>query len=217
MTIRLVLADDHPLVLKGLELLFSTELDFTVLDCCTDGEQVLRAVRRCRPDILVLDLRMPEKDGLTVLRSLRQEALSVKAVILTADINEEDALEAIRLGVGGVVLKEMAPQLLVRCLRKVYAGEQWLEKHSFSRALHRMLQREAGIQQIVELLTPREIELARLVARGFNNREIAKLIYISEGTVKVHLHRIYAKLGVKNRVALVLYAQEKGLTDRKLA
>ena len=104
MPIRLVLADDHPLVLKGLELLFATEPDFTILDCCADGEQALRAARRRQPDILVLDLKMSKKDGLTVLRELRQENQPVKAVILTASLDDEEALEAIRLGVRGVVL-----------------------------------------------------------------------------------------------------------------
>lgn len=211
MPIRLVLADDHPLVLKGLELLFSTQPDFTVLAYCVSGEQALQAVRQHQPDILVLDLRIPDKDGLTVLWELRQENHPVKAVILTASLAEEDLLEAMRLGVRGVVLKEMAPQLLIQCLRKVHAGEQWLEKRSCGRALDRMLQREAGMQQITHLLTPKEIDLVRLVAKGLDNRQVADALHINEGTVKVHLHHIYEKLGVRNRVELTLYVQQKGL------
>lgn len=211
MPISLVLADDHPLILNGLELLLSTEPDFTVLAYCTDGEQVLQAVRRQAPDILVLDLRMPKKDGWTVLRELREENPSLKSVILTAEINESEALEALRLGVRGVMLKEMAPRMLLQCLRKVHAGEVWLERCSFGHALGRILQREDHLRQIVETLTLREITLIRLVAQGLNNRKIADDLHIEEGTVKVHLHHIYTKLGVKNRVALTLYAQEKGL------
>jgi DNA-binding NarL/FixJ family response regulator len=211
MTIRLVLADDHPLVIKGLELLFATEPDFAVLAYCADGEQALQAVRQLTPDILVLDLRLPGQDGLAVLRELRRENQPVKVVILTGELSEEEALEAIRLGVRGVVLKEMAPQLLLQCLRKVQAGEAWLEKRSFGRALDRMLEREAGMRQVAGLLTPREIELVRLVAKGLDNRRIADALYISEGTVKVHLHHVFAKLGIRNRLALTLYAQEKGI------
>ena len=211
MPIRLVLADDHPLVLKGLELLFATEPDFTILDCCADGEQALRAVRRHQPDILVLDLRMSKKDGLTVLRELQQENQPVKAVILTGELSEEEALEAIRLGVRGVVLKEMAPHFLLQCLCKVQAGEAWLEKRSISHVLDRMLWCEAGMRQVADLLTPREIDLVRLVVKGLNNRQVADSLHINEGTVKVHLHHIYEKLGVRNRVELTLYAQEKGL------
>jgi DNA-binding NarL/FixJ family response regulator len=157
MTIRLVLADDHPLVLKGLELLFATEPDFAVLAYCADGVQALQAVRQHTPDILVLDLRLPGQDGLAVLRELKREKLPVKVVILTGALDEEELLEAIRLGVRGVVLKEMAPQLLLQSLRKVHAGEVWLEKRSFGRALDRMLEREAGMRQVAGLLTPREI------------------------------------------------------------
>jgi DNA-binding NarL/FixJ family response regulator len=211
MPISLILADDHPLVLKGLELLLSTEPDFTVLAYCTDGEQVLQAVRRQAPDILVLDLNMPKKDGRMVLRELRLEQPSLKTVLLTATLSEDEALDAIRLGVRSMVLKEMAPQLLIECLRKVQAGEEWLEKRSFRRALGRMLQREDHLRQALETLTLREIALTRLVASGLTNQQIADELHISEGTVKVHLHHIYAKLGLRNRVGLTLYAQEKGL------
>lgn len=211
MPITLVLADDHPLVLSGLELLFSAEPDFAVLAYCSSGEQVLRKVHQHLPDILMLDLRLPDKNGLVVLRELAEESLPVKVVLLTGQLDDEEAFEAIRLGVRGVVLKEMGPQLLLQCLRKVHAGEQWLEKNSFGRVMEKMLRREAVIQQIIGLLTPREIELVRLVGRGLDNQEIAESLYISEGTVKVHLHHIYGKLGVKNRVSLALYAQTKGL------
>lgn len=211
MPISLILADDHPLVLKGLELLLSTEPDFTVLAYCADGEQVLQAVRRQAPDILVLDLNMPKKDGRMVLRELRLEQPSLKTVLLTATLSEDEALDAIRLGVRSMVLKEMAPQLLIECLRKVQAGEEWLEKRSFRRALGRMLQREDHLRQALETLTLREIALTRLVASGLTNQQIADELHISEGTVKVHLHHIYAKLGLRNRVGLTLYAQEKGL------
>jgi DNA-binding NarL/FixJ family response regulator len=105
----------------------------------------------------------------------------------------------------------MAPELLIQCLRKVHSGEIWLEKRSTGYALAKLLRQEAGTQQIAKVLTSREIELVRLVASGFDNTAIATKLHISENTVKVHLHHIYEKLQVKNRVALTLYAQEKGL------
>jgi two-component system, NarL family, nitrate/nitrite response regulator NarL len=211
MPIRLVLADDHPLVLAGLENLFLLEQDLQVLASCSDGEQALRAVRELRPDVLVLDLRMPGKDGLAVLRAMWDERLTTRVVILTAALDEDEVLEAIRLGARGMVLKEMAPRLLVDCVRKVHAGEEWLEKHSVTRALEKTLKREAGRQEVSAVLTPREMELVRLVAGGLRNKQIAQRLFISEGTVKVHLHSIYEKLHVGGRLALMLYAQEKGL------
>ncbi|MBI3085386.1 MAG: response regulator transcription factor, partial [candidate division NC10 bacterium] len=111
-------------------MLFREEQDFQVLARCVNGEETLHAVRHHRPDILILDIRMPGKDGLAVLREVKKDSLPTRAVLLTVGLDEDDLLEAIRLGVRGVVLKEMAPQMLVQCVRKVQAGEQWLEKRS---------------------------------------------------------------------------------------
>jgi DNA-binding NarL/FixJ family response regulator len=130
MPIRIVLADDHPPILQGLALLLRQEPDLEVLAGCRDGEEALQAVRQFRPDVLILDILMPGKDGLAVLRELRQMELPTRVILLTAAIDEDNLLEAMRLGVGGVVLKEMAVQLLIQCVRKVYAGDQWLGRHS---------------------------------------------------------------------------------------
>jgi DNA-binding NarL/FixJ family response regulator len=211
MPIRLVLADDHPVMLDGLQNLFQQEADIQVLACCRDGEETLRSVHQHRPDVLILDIRMPKKDGLAVLQEIQQEQLPTRVVLLTAGMNDDEVLEAMRLGVGGVILKEMAPHLLVQCVRKVHAGDRWLEKYSVGRALEKMLRREAGAREIRKLLTPREIEIVRLAARGLPNKEIASKLSISEGTVKSHLHNSYEKLHVDNRMALLRYLQDKGL------
>lgn len=211
MPIRLVLADAHPLILDGLENLFRQEGDFQVVARCQDSEEALRAVREHRPDILVIDLRMPGKDGLAILREIRRGKLPTRVVLLTAALDEDEAIEALTLGVGGVVLKEMAPNLLLQCLRKVHAGGQWVEKQSFSRALDKMLRREAVAQELARVLTPREIEVVRMAAMGLGNKDIADRLCISEGTVKVHLHTIYEKLDIDGRVKLSLYARDKGL------
>jgi DNA-binding NarL/FixJ family response regulator len=211
MPIRLVLADDHPLILNGLENLFRPEKDLEVLARCTDGVEALQAVRKHRPDILVLDIRMPGKDGLEVAREMRKGKLSTRIVLLTAVLDERELLEAIKLGVQGIVLKEMAPSMLLSCIRKVHAGEQWIELRSAAQALEKMLRREAGTREIAAKLTPQELTIVRMVAGGLRNKEIADKIHISEGTVKVHLHNIYEKLHVNSRLALLRYAQEKGL------
>jgi DNA-binding NarL/FixJ family response regulator len=211
MPIRLVLADDHPLILNGLENLFRPEKDLEVLARCTDGVEALQAVRKHRPDILVLDIRMPGKDGLEVAREMWKEKLPTRIVLLTAVLDERELLEAIKLGVQGIVLKEMAPSMLLSCIRKVHAGEQWIELRSAAQALEKMLRREAGTREIAAKLTPQELTIVRMVAGGLRNKEIADKIHISEGTVKVHLHNIYEKLHVNSRLALLRYAQEKGL------
>jgi DNA-binding NarL/FixJ family response regulator len=209
--IRLVLADDHPIILDGLELLFRSEQDFQVLARCVNGREAIQAVRQHRPDILILDIRMPGMDGISVLRQLQEETLPTRVVVLTVSLDEDELMGLARLGVRGVVLKEMAPQMLVQCVRKVHAGEQWLEKRSFGRALEKMLLREAGMREVADTLTPREIEIVRMVAAGLRNKEIGDRLSISEGTVKIHLHHIYEKLRLEGRLGLALYAQTKGL------
>lgn len=211
MPIRLVLVDDHPIVLDGLESLFRLESDIRVVARCVNGEEALIAVNRHRPDVLLLDLRLPRKDGLAVLRELHQKKLGTKVVLLAAVLEEEEVLEAFRLGVRGMVLKEQAPQMVVRCVRRVHAGEQWVEKHACTRALHTLLDREAGESAAATVLTPREIQMVRMVAGGLRNKEMSERLAISEGTVKIHLHHIYQKLKVENRVQLTLCAQSRKL------
>jgi two-component system, NarL family, nitrate/nitrite response regulator NarL len=212
MPIRLLLADDHPIVLDGLEQLFRLEEDFRVLGRCDRGEEVVSELLRLRPDILILDMRMPRYDGLAVLRELRGRAHRTRVVILAATLSEEEMLEAIRLDVRGIVLKEMAPRLLVECIRKVYGGGQWLEKTAAGVALDRLARREGAQKEVSGVLTPREMEIAGSIGAGLSNKEIADVSFISEGTVKTHLHRIYEKLNIHGRLELGLYARDKGLT-----
>lgn len=211
MPIRLVLADDHPMMLAGLEQLLGLERDFVIVAKCANGDEALQNVRRHQPDVLVLDLQMPGKDGLAVLRELQGERLPGRTVILTAALDEDDVFEAMRLGVRGIVLKHMAPRLLVECIRAVHAGREWFERGSLSQAIERLMRREASAREAAGLLTPRELEIVRMVAKGLRNKEIARQLGISEGTVKIHLHNIYQKLELDSRVAVTLWAQEKGV------
>ena len=207
MTLRIVLADDHPLVLDGLENLFSTEEDFEVVARCVNGRETLTATRRQNPDILILDLRMQEMGGLDVLRRLNEERISVRTVVLTAGMREREMLEAVRLGAQGVVLKESAPGVLVDCVRAVARGDRYIQPRFLQRQLD-----SNGSAPPEPSLTPRELELLRMVAQGLRNKQIAERLQITEGTVKVHLHNIYDKLGLDGRLALLRYAEDRGLT-----
>jgi two-component system, NarL family, nitrate/nitrite response regulator NarL len=210
-SIRLVLADDHPIVLHGLQQLFARQGDFTVVAACADGATAIDAVKTHRPDILVLDLRMSPRNGLDVLRALAKERLACRTVLLTAAITDEEVVEAMRLGAMGLVLKEASPDALLDCVRRVHRGEQWIERETVTQAFKSVLKRESAISHAEATLTPRELEIVRMVAHGLRNKVIAERLTISEGTVKVHLHNIYEKLGVDGRLELVLCAQEKGL------
>lgn len=211
-TIRVILADDHPLVLNGLYHLLLEHPEFEVLERCTSGAEALAAAARHHPDVLVLDLLMPGMDGLSVVRTLNESAAPPAVVLLTAQLHEDQLIEALRLGVRGFVLKEMATKLLVECLRRVHAGGQWLEKDSAGKAMAKLVRREAKGREIAGLLTPREIEVVTMVAKGFSNKEIGSHLCIAEGTVKIHLHNIYEKLKINRRAELVRFAEEYGLT-----
>lgn len=209
--IRVVLTDDHPIVLDGLEQLFLREKDFEIVARCVDGEEALRTVKHHKPDILVLDIQMPRMNGLQVLREIHDQKLPTRVVLLTAALDEDQVMEAMRLGVAGLVLKEMASKRLVQCVRHVSGGDQWLESSLVSKALEKMMKREQGSREVARVLTPRETEVVKMVATGMRNKEIAEKLQISEGTVKIHLHTIYEKLQITGRVELSLFARDKGL------
>lgn len=212
MPIRIVLADDHPIVLEGLAQLFAAETDFEVVGRCADGAEALAAVDRLKPDVAVVDVRMPRVNGLAVLRELAAKKSPVRVVLLTAEITNTEVLEAVRLGVSAIVLKEKASQTLLDAARAASRGEQTLDDRSVRGALDHLLRREAGVAAARRVLTPRELDIVRMVATGQRNKQIAETLSITEGTVKIHLHSIYGKLGVSGRVELILYAREHALT-----
>ncbi|MEO8522332.1 MAG: response regulator transcription factor [Acidobacteriota bacterium] len=210
MPIRIVLADDHQIVLHGLQQLFDRQEDCEVVGCCRDAAAAIEAVETLTPDVLVLDLRMPQRGGLDVLQALAGRHEQCRRVLLTAAIRDEEVMEAMKLGATGLVLKESAPEALLECVRAVYAGKQWIERDTLARAFRAAVDREAALKS-GDALTPRETEIVKMVSQGLRNKVIAERLSISEGTVKVHLHNTYEKLGVDGRLELVLIAQQRGL------
>lgn len=211
MPIRIVIADDHPVILNGMENLFRFEKDFDIVARCNSSSETFAALRLYKPDVAILDIRMPGEDGLAIAREMMAEKIPTRFILYTAEINEDQLMEAVRIGVKGIVLKVMNPQLLVQCVRKVHEGGQWIERRAARLSLEKLLVREAGAREMASLITPREIAILKLVAQGLRNKQIGEKLFISEGTVKVHIHNIYEKLQLNNRVALMRYAQEKGL------
>jgi two-component system, NarL family, nitrate/nitrite response regulator NarL len=148
MPIRLVLADDHLLIHEALESLVQREPDFHIVARCQNGEETLHAVRQHRPDVLILELRIPGKSGLEVLRGMGQDKLPTRVVLLTTPLHGDELLEALLLGVEGVVLIERTSQQLVGCIRKVYAGDQWLDSSTVGGAVEILLQREVAAREL---------------------------------------------------------------------
>jgi len=211
MPIKLVLVDDHPVVLQGLKGLFSNRQEFDVIECCASGAEAVEAVRAGEPDVVVLDLKMPKFNGLDVLRALAANQSKCRTVLLTAALDDADAVEAVRLGAYGIVLKDTEPETLVECVRRVSRDEKWLDRDEIVDALTRGLRRQSVEGAGSGMFTRRELEIVRMVAEGLRNKVIAERLGVTEGTVKIHLHNIFEKVGVESRLELVLYAQTTGL------
>lgn len=206
-----MVADDHPIVLDGLAQLLAGDPEFEVVGLCKDGEEALGVIRKERPQVAVLDVRMPHTDGIGVLRAIAAEQIPTRVVLLTAQITDDEVIQAVRLGVAGMVLKETASRQLLQVVRKVAAGENSLDESVVRRAVDKILRARAGVSQAASVLTNRELEIVRLVATGLRNKQIADQLSITEGTVKIHLHTIFEKLGVSSRVELSNYARERAL------
>lgn len=209
--ISLVIADDHPMTVLGLTALFDGEPDFSLLGTVADGEEAIRAVRDLRPDVLVLDIDMPVQDGFAVLRELHAEGVACRPVLYTYQMDDDRLLEALQWGVRGVVLKTLPPPMLLQAVRKVHAGELWLEMEDIGRAMVNALERDTAQRRARELLTPRELDLVKIVALGLRNQAVAERLHIQEGTVRIHLHNIYQKLGLDGRGVLIAFALQNGL------
>ncbi|HUE25004.1 MAG TPA: response regulator transcription factor [Bryobacteraceae bacterium] len=220
--IRIVVADDHPIFRDGLCRLLALEADFEVVAQAQDGRQVLDVLQQYEPDILLLDLKMPGMDGLGTLQKLQNSKHKTRVIVLTASEDKNEFVQAMKLGTSGIVLKQSATDLLIKSIRKVNAGEIWLDSHTTA-AVMRQFATGADEAPAVgapvsssrererSLLSAREREIVALVAQGFKNKEMAEKMFISEQTVKNHLHNIFDKLGVSDRLELALYAIHNNL------
>jgi len=219
--IRIVVADDHPIFRDGLCKLLALEEDFEVIAQAQDGREVLEILQQCEPDILLLDLKMPGLDGLATLQRLQQSRNKTRVIVLTASDDKNEFVQAMKLGTSGIVLKQTATELLIKSIRKVHAGEIWLDSHTTAAVIRQFVAAEepppvAPVAQPTRdrersPLSQREREIVALVAQGFKNKEMAEKMFISEQTVKNHLHNIFDKLGVSDRLELALYAIHNNL------
>lgn len=176
----------------------------TIVGSATTGEEAMRSLEELRPDVLLLDLQMPEGSGMDVLRQVRSDGMRMRVVLLTAGIEDAALMEATALKVDGMVLKNSDPAYLIECLDAVRAGRTWIDPE----LKERMARLAESAPPERPALAPRERELIKCVRQGLRNREIAKQLGVTEGTVKVYLHNVFDKLGVKNRTELAIRADE---------
>ncbi|HEY1500126.1 MAG TPA: response regulator transcription factor [Acidobacteriaceae bacterium] len=214
--IRILIADDHPLFRDGLRRLLQAEPGYEVVGEASDGDVLVDLARKTKPDILLLDLSMPRQDGMEVLRELSSSRLPVRTLLLTASIEKQQIVQALKLGAYGVIMKESTTQRLFDSIQCVMAGQYWVGRESVSdlvRALRSVSPSSENVRTTRDFgLTNREMEIVTLVVAGYSNPDIAQRCSISEQTVKHHISNVFDKLGVSNRLELALFAVNHRLT-----
>jgi DNA-binding NarL/FixJ family response regulator len=215
MSLDVLIADDQQMVRAGFRMILEAEPDVRVVAEAGDGEEALRAARRTRPAVVVMDIRMPVLDGVAATRRLLTELDPPPYVVIVTTFDDDENLyEALRAGASGFLLKNAPPEQLVEAIRAAAAGEGLLSTSVTRRVIAELARRSPGEPSrpgVLEDLTARELEVLRLMARGLSNAEIAEELVITPGTAKTHVSRILMKLGLRDRVQAVVLAYETGL------
>jgi len=212
--IKILIADDHLIIRQGLRLILETETDFELIGEASDGNEALSLCKKLKPDVVLMDLRMPNMDGLTAIEKLRVEQPEIAVVILTT-FNEDDLmLRGLQAGAHGYLLKDTDRNTLFNTIRAAARGETLLKPEIMARVLSQKNVTKTESHEPINL-TERELEVLKSVARGERSKEIAAHLSISERTVKAHLASIYSKLGVDSRAAAIAVAAQRGLLQNK--
>ena len=207
--IRIVLADDHPVVRIGVRNMLSANTGFDVVGEASDGDEAITQTLELEPDILLLDLQMPRLPGLEAMRAIMNGTPTVKIILLTSLISTQQIIEALQIGARGIVLKDALSDHLQTSIKTVVAGDYWIGGKrvvNLVSALHTLMQQAAVPQRKTYGLTPRELEVVGCIVEGCSNRDIAKQFTLSEETVKRHLSNIFDRTGVSTRLELALFA-----------
>ena len=201
-SVSVVVADDHPVVLRGITEILRAEPDISVVAACNGGRDATAAIQQFAPDVALLDIIMPDLNGLDVLLSIVRHGFKTNVVLLTAVATDDRILAAMTGGAKGLLFKDAAPDNVVDCVREVAKGNLWFPHGLVNAAVERESGSQADGKCSIGVLTPRERQLALLVSEGLSDKLIAEQLNLAEGTVKTHLHNIYKKLGIPNRTTL---------------
>lgn len=214
--LRIVIADDHPVVRLGVRNILASQPDFHVIGEASDGDEAVALIRELHPDVLLLDLSMPRMPGLDALRELTDAAPYLRTILLTSEIQKRQVVEALQLGARGIVLKTAVLDDLIASIRSVAAGHYWLRGGEVINLVSVLTELVADAMPMAPQtfgLTPRELDVVRLVVQGGTNRDIASSLKIGEETVKRHLTNAFDKTGVSNRLELALFAMHHHLVE----
>lgn len=210
--IKVLIADDHAIVRNGMAALLATEADIEVIGEASNGREAVRAVAELHPDVILMDLVMPEMDGIQAIQEIRHEDPEARILVMTSFATDEMVFPAIKSGALGYLLKDSSPEELVEAIHQVYRGEPSLHPQIARRVLQEISQPPTQTRT-EEPLTGREVEVLKLIARGMSNQEIAEKLVISETTVRTHVSRILGKLHLASRTQAALYALKEGLAE----
>jgi NarL family two-component system response regulator LiaR len=211
--IRVLIVDDHAVVREGLRAFLETQEELEVVGEAVDGNEAVQAASRLGPDVILMDLVMPELDGVGAMRALRERVPDARVIVLTSFLDEDKLLPAIRAGAAGYLLKNADPKELARAVRAAHAGEALLDPVVAARLVETLA--ADGREEPIDRLTPREREVLVLIGRGFPNKRIAQELGLAEKTVKTHVGHVLAKLGVTDRTQAAVLAVRAGLVDQR--
>ena len=218
--IRVLIADAHPIVLEGLRRVLNQQPGIQLVGEASDGMEAIDKIVQTTPDVVLLDLKMPRVDGLTVLRSIQTRAPQSKVILFTTPENKDEFIEAMKLGCSGILHKDASVSMIEKSIQKVHQGEIWLDSNTTAAVFRSLASPTAEYQgghingklpRERAQLSQREREIIILIAQGYKNKEIAEKMFITEQTVKNHLHNVFDKLGVSDRLELALYAIHNSL------
>jgi NarL family two-component system response regulator LiaR len=208
--IRILITDDHAIVREGLRALITVKPDMELVGEATDGDEAVHKARSLRPDVILMDLVMPRKNGIEAIEEIKRENPDARILVLTSFAEDDQVLSAIKAGALGYLLKDSSPQELIEAIRCVYRGESSLHP-AVARKLILGFGHQQNAKPGVTALTEREMEVLKLVARGLSNQVVAEQLHIGEGTARFHVSNILSKLQLENRTQAVLYALREGL------
>lgn len=213
MGIRILIADDHHVVRRGLAFFLKTQKEIEIIGEAGNGREAVELARTLKPDLILMDLVMPEMDGIQATKMIKTEIPEIKIMMLTSFSDQDHVIPALEAGASGYQLKDIEPDELINCIKKIMSGENQLHPKATSHLLANLSNKESNERNLIDQLTKRELDVLREIARGKSNKEIASSLFITEKTVKTHVSNLLSKLELADRTQAALFAVKNHLVE----